>query len=151
MMKQIYSLSIGIVTAALSIGLLTGIAAASENFDASKEVVISNTERVFKNINPAIKMADVYGNKSKGMHGTFGQFPANFDAGFHTHSGAYHGVVIKGTMTNPFKGEKNPKQMGAGSYWYVPANSIHSTACISDTPCEFYFYADSKFDFFPIK
>jgi len=58
---------------------------------------------------------------------------------------------VKGVMANPFKGQANPPKLEAGSYWYVPANSIHSTACISDTPCEFFFFADSKFDFMPVE
>jgi quercetin dioxygenase-like cupin family protein len=69
----------------------------------------------------------------------------------HTHSGAYHGVVIKGVMTNPFEGEINPPKLPPGSYWYVPADAVHATACVSNTPCEFYFHADSAFDFTPVK
>lgn len=122
---------------------------AGEAFDPQKTVVLSDSERAFVNINPAIKMATAYGDRAKGAHGSFGQFPANFITPMHTHSGAYHGIVVKGTMTNPFAGETTPPEMAAGSYWYVPANAVHATACVSDTPCEFYFYADSAFDFHP--
>ena len=139
------------VTAVSAILLVSGMSFAGSGFDAAKEVSTPNTELKFNHINPAIQMAGAYGDMSKGAHGTFGKFPANFDAGFHTHSGAYHGIVIKGTMTNPFKDQKKPPKMHAGSYWHVPANSVHSTACVSDTPCEFYFYANSKFDFVPVK
>ena len=131
--------------------LASSMAFAGAGFDAAKEVATPSAELKFNHINPAIQMAGAYGDMSKGMHGTFGKFPANFDAGIHTHSGAYHGIVLKGTMTNPFKDQKSPPKMQAGSYWYVPANSVHSTACVLDTPCEFYFYADSKFDFLPVK
>ena len=96
-------------------------------------------------------MGAAYGDMSKGGHGTFGKFPANFITPVHTHSGAYHGVVIKGTMTNPFKDQTDPPKMSPGSYWYVPAKSEHATACVSDTPCQFYFHADSAFDFKPVK
>jgi len=57
--------------------------------------------------------------------------------------------VISGTMTNPFDGEISPPEMGPGSYWYVPAKSVHATACVSATPCQFYFHADEAFDFHP--
>ncbi|MEH6403286.1 MAG: DUF4437 domain-containing protein [Sneathiella sp.] len=96
-------------------------------------------------------MAHAYGHRGKGAHGSFGRFPANFETPGHPHTGAYHGVVIKGVMTNPFKGEKNAPTMVAGSYWYVPAGMPHTTACVSDTPCEFYFHADGAFDFKPAK
>ena len=121
------------------------------DFNQSKEVALPKSQLEYININPAIQMADAYGDMSKGLHGTFGKFPANFDSGVHTHTGAYHGIVVKGVMTNPFKGEDNAPRLEAGSYWYVPANSVHSTACVSDIPCEFFFFADAKFDFFPVE
>ena len=124
---------------------------AGAGFDTTAEVTLPAELRVFENINPAIRMAPAYGDKSKGAHGTFGRFPGDFTTPYHTHSGAYHGVVIKGQMTNPFKGEKSPPSMDPGSYWYVPANAVHATACVSKTPCEFYFHAASGFDFHPIK
>lgn len=120
-------------------------------FNAAAEVTLPAERRQFENINPAIRMAPAHGDKTKGAHGTFGRFPGDFTTPFHTHTGAYHGVVIKGQMTNPFRGEKNPATMGPGSYWYVPANAVHATACVSKTPCEFYFHAASDFDFHPVK
>jgi hypothetical protein len=120
-------------------------------FDPALEITKPTADIVFNKINPAISMGGAYGDMSKGGHGTFGKFPANFITPFHTHTGAYHGMVISGTMTNPFKGEKTPPKMESGSYWYVPAGSVHATACISATPCKFYFHADSAFDFHPEK
>lgn len=144
-----------IITMARSMGLacailgsLAGCAAqAGSPFDPQKEVALPGWQLEFQNINPMIKMAAAYGDRSAGAHGSFGTFPPNFMTPFHTHSGAYHGVVIKGVMTNPFKGEESPPTMEPGSYWYVPAESVHATACVSDVPCEFYFYADEAFDF----
>jgi quercetin dioxygenase-like cupin family protein len=120
-------------------------------FNPKAETVVKSADLEFVNINPAIQMAHAYGNRGEGAHGSFGRFPAQFTTPFHTHSGAYHGVVVKGTMTNPFKGEETPPEMEPGSYWYVPANSVHATACVSKEPCEFYFYADSAFDFTPVE
>jgi hypothetical protein len=131
--------------------MLGGAVALAGNFDAKKEVVLPAGKLKFENINPAISMAAAYGDKFKGGHGTFGRFPANFETPFHTHTGAYHGVVLKGVMTNPFKGETNSPRMGRGSYWYVPAGMEHSTACVSDTQCEFYFHAETAFDFHPVE
>ncbi len=127
--------------------LAAGIAAASSAKMA--ETVIPAADLKYENINPAIAMATAHGDRATGPHGTFGKFPANFTTPFHTHSGAYHGIVVKGVMTNPFKGETNPPKMPAGSYWHVPAGSVHATACVSETPCEFYFHAEKGFDFHP--
>jgi len=136
----------------LSLGVLSGCTGSSiKSFDPNLPTVKTSENLQFQNINPMIKMAAAYGDKSAGGHGTFGKFPANFKTPEHTHTNAYHGVVLKGVMTNPFNGDKNPPKMQSGSYWYVPAGVEHATACVSNTPCEFYFHADSAFDFHPVK
>jgi len=143
--------SLTLVKSALTVGILGVLLAtpshAQEGFDAAKEVAVPASDLTFENINPAIKMAHAYGNRGTGAHGSFGQFPANFITPLHTHTAAYHGVVIKGQMTNPFKGDQNPPVLEPGSYWYAPAGMEHATVCVSNTPCEFYFYADGAFDF----
>ena len=138
----------GLAAALLGVFSLTACAAqADSGFDAKKEVALPGWQLAYENINPMIKMAAAYGNRAEGAHGSFGQFPPNFTTPFHTHSAAYHGVVLKGVMTNPFAGEETPPKMSSGSYWYVPANANHATACVSDEPCEFYFYSAAAFDF----
>lgn len=135
----------------MAASLVGSAALAQDAFDPAMPKATPGDQLSFFNLNEAIQMADAYGSLTTGAHGTFGKFPANFDAGAHTHTGAYHGIVIKGVMTNPFKDETNPPQMGPGSYWYVPAGMAHSTACISDEPCEFFFFANSGFDFEPVQ
>lgn len=103
----------------------------------------------YQAIAPFVRMGAAWGDRSKGAHGSFGRFPAGAESPPHTHSGAYHGVVIAGLMTNPFAGEQNPPTMGPGSYWFVPAGAAHVTACVSKEPCVFYFHADNAFDFSP--
>ncbi len=125
--------------------------AEQSGFDSKREVALPAEDLAFENINPAIRMATAWGNKGVGQHGTFGRFPAEFITPSHTHSGAYHGVVLTGEMTNPFKDEKNPPVMSPGSYWYVPAGAEHATACVSVEPCEFYFHAEQAFDFHPVE
>lgn len=137
------------VAASAAAALLIGSTANSQEFDPAKPVATAAGTVDYQNINPAIQMGGAYGNLSATAHGTFGKFPANFITPVHTHTFAYHGVVIGGTMTNPFgaKGEANPTQMASGSYWYVPAGMPHATACVSDEPCQFYFHSDGGFDF----
>lgn len=156
--KQSTSTSWGLLASkagalAFSALLFAGCTAQAEGpvFNPTKEVVLPSAGVDYQKINPAISMGAAWGDRAKSEHGTFGKFPANFITPFHTHSGAYHGVVIAGTMTNPFAGENNPPTMAPGSYWYVPAESVHATACVSETPCQFYFHADSAFDFVPVK
>ncbi len=136
-----------LLAAGLSGLVIAGCAVQANSADG--DVARPAWQRDFAPMNPMIKMAPGYGDRAKGAHGTFGQFAPNFITPFHTHSAAYDGVVISGVMTNPFAGEASPPKMGPGSYWHVPANSVHATACVSDTPCEFYFHAKGAFDFHP--
>lgn len=138
-----------VLSALIAMPAFAGAALAERPFDPNKPVVVQRESLSYFALNDAISMADAYGALAEGMHGTFGKFPAHFDAGLHTHTGAYRGIVLKGVMTNPFGSETDPPRMEPGSYWYVPAGMVHSTACVSDEPCEFFFYADSGFDFHP--
>lgn len=124
--------------------------ATSANAESKSEGQAIKSEQIrFEQIAPFVQMGGAWGDRSRAAHGTFGRFPAGAASPAHTHSGAYHAVVISGVMTNPFEGEKNPPHMGPGSYWYVPGGMDHVTACVSAEPCLFYFHADRPFDFTP--
>lgn len=97
--------------------------------------------------NDAITFATAYGDRNKREHGTFGRFPANFETPPHTHTHDYRAIVISGEMTNPFEGQSNPPVLRPGSFWSVSAGKVHTTACISSTPCEFFMYSAKPFDF----
>lgn len=101
----------------------------------------------FVEISPFAQFATVWGDRESGPHGTFGNFNPESASPLHTHSVAYHGIVISGTLINPFNGETDPVPLTTGSYWFVPAGVPHVTACISDESCRFYFHAEGAFDF----
>ncbi len=100
-------------------------------------------------ISPFARMYTVWGDRGRGAHGTIGKFIPGGASPEHTHGHSYHGVVLSGTMVNPFLGktidEATPLQ--AGDYWFVPAGIEHVTACISTEPCTFYFHSEGLFDF----
>lgn len=99
--------------------------------------------------NDEVHFAAAFGDRDKGAHGTFGKFPANFETTAHIHTHSYRAIVLEGEMTNPFDGEKNPPILRPGAYWEVVGGSIHTTACVSDTPCQFFMFGDDSFDFIP--
>ncbi len=80
------------LTAAIALGtpILAG------EFDPAAPVAMPAAQLVYFNLNPAIRMADAYGELAKGAHGTFGKFPANFDSGLHTHTGPITALSCKG-------------------------------------------------------
>ncbi len=143
--------SVVIVTHFFMASGLASAAFAESSFDSTAEAVLPAPERQFEAMNEMIEMAPAWGDRGQGAHGTFGRFKPHFQTPFHTHSGAYHAVVLSGTMTNPFADEEDPPTMHVGSYWYVPSGAVHATACVSDVPCSFYFHAENAFDFTPIE
>ena len=76
---------------------------------SDKPVATPCDQLVWVEIAPFLQMSEVAGNMGVGEHGTVGKFTPNSDTPPHTHSGAYHGVVISGVMANPFGDEKNPQ------------------------------------------
>ena len=86
-----------------------------------------------------------------GAHGTFIQIPIGEETVPHTHSHTYHGIVVKGVVENPVKGDSNPKQLPAGSFWYQPGEQAHITRCSgsSTEPCLVFIYQSENFDFLP--
>lgn len=123
--------------------------AQAEPFDPGAKVTKQAKEFKFDKITPYLKFSDAYGDRASTAHGRFAIIQGKKATPSHIHSAAYHGVVIKGLVTNGFDGDKNPPKMGPGSYWYVPANVVHVTACVSEEPCMTYVHSDDKFDFIP--
>ena len=108
---------------------------------------LTDKDKKFVTVMDPIQFADAYGDANSGNYGRFGLFPAYFETPSHIHSHGYNAVVIKGIMTNPFDNDKNPPILTPGSFWSVKMGDIHTTACISDIPCEFFVYSNESFDF----
>ena len=81
-----------------------------------------------------------------GAHGRFVRFPPGFSSPIHTHSHDYHGIVVMGVMDNPMHDEDDAVDLPSGSAYFVPGKSVHTTRCISDTPCLFYVHQNAPFD-----
>ena len=94
-------------------------------------------------VSPFARMYTVWGDRAMGAHGTVGEFIAGGESPLHTHTYSYHGVVLSGTMVNPFFDETvdEARELIAGDYWFVPAGVDHVTACVSEEPCTFYFHS----------
>ena len=100
-----------------------------------------------RGVNPktGIQVANVWGDVSKGAHGAFFRFDPGFVSPLHTHTYDYYAVVIKGDLENYQPGQK-PEKLGPGSYWYQRGKQAHTTACVSEQPCEIYIVQQNKFD-----
>jgi quercetin dioxygenase-like cupin family protein len=116
------------------------------------DITVTPAEEVaFVAISPFAQFGPAQGDFATGAHGTFGIFGASAASPPHTHSGTYYGVVLDGDMNNPFGTEAEPPTLGPGSFWAVPADEQHVTACLSpDEECRFFFHSNGAFDFLPI-
>ncbi|MDX1421000.1 MAG: cupin domain-containing protein [Rubricoccaceae bacterium] len=95
---------------------------------------------------PGVTFAATHGDMMAEAHGKLIRFDAGVSTPVHTHTNAYHGVVIQGRVTNPYSDDEALREMGAGDYWYVPGGAPHRTACVSEEPCLFYTYGDAAWD-----
>ena len=135
----------------IAVSAIVAIVASAYAHDGTNSKLLKEEDKIFVTMFGPVEFADAYGSRETGPHGTFGRFPAGFETPMHTHTHSYRAIVLKGSMTNPFGDEENPPIMEAGSYWAVTAGEAHITACVSETPCEFFMYGGSDFDFNPVQ
>lgn len=113
--------------------------------ETAETALIAQADLEWVEIIPGVEFAAVYGDWAEGAHAKFARFAPGMVAPLHTHTHAYHGVVVQGEFTNPYPGEEDVV-MGPGDYWYVPAGMAHGNECVSDEPCVFFTYGDAPWD-----
>lgn len=113
--------------------------------------IVTPDDLTFTQIAPFARFSSAKGDFTTGEHATLGVFGAGAASPPHTHSGSYYGVVLAGDMNNPFGTEASPPSLAPGSFWSVPGDEQHVTACLDpDGECTFFFHAADAFDFFVI-
>ncbi len=95
-----------------------------------------------------VQQAVVWGNAQKGAHGSFAKLTAGTDIPLHTHTAGGRTVVISGTMLEGLEGQ-TPKELGPGSYFFIPGNVKHTTACKAGAECLIYTDWQGAFDLKP--
>lgn len=99
---------------------------------------------------PGVKIADLWGDHTKGAYGALLIFPAGFEAPLHTHTHAIHIVVISGTYIQTPDG-KLANRMGPGTYVFQPGgNYRHVSACDKASECKLFIESDGAFDLLPV-
>lgn len=98
---------------------------------------------------PGVKIADVWGDHTKGGFGAFVKFPAGFTTPLHTHTNALKLVVISGTFVQIPEG-KSEVRLGPGSYIWQPGGDYrHTSGCDKASDCLFFSESTGKFDLIP--
>ena len=81
------------------------------------------------------------------------QLPAGFESPWHSHSGDYESIQLQGTSRHWMKGEDGAKakKMTHGSYWWMPGNIDHISACDKGSDCLVALIQKTRFDYAPGK
>ena len=99
---------------------------------------------------PGVKIADLWGDHTKGAYGAFIKFPAGWSAPLHTHTSTMKVVILSGTFIHGPEG-KPEVRLGAGSYFLQPGgNYRHTTACDKASECVFFAESAGRFDLKPV-
>lgn len=112
---------------------------------ADATALIAHEDLEWVEIIPGVEFAAVYGEWAEGAHAKFARIAPGMVIPLHTHTHAYHGVVVQGEFTNPYPGGEGVV-MGPGDYWYVPGGMGHTNDCVSDEPCLIFTYGDALWD-----
>jgi quercetin dioxygenase-like cupin family protein len=144
-------LLIGIgVTAAIICAVSTGFAEDKAQTGKSKEVsYVSAETATYKEIQPGVTMATLWGDPEKGRHGTFTKFVPGYDAGMHTHTNDVWCVVIKGAYL--YKDDAGEKRVGPGEFIRIPGGHKHWSGGDKTEGALFYQEGSGKFDLIPVK
>jgi quercetin dioxygenase-like cupin family protein len=83
---------------------------------------------------PGARIAPLWGNPAKGAYGALKSIPGGSVLKLHTHSHDQKVIVISGTIVFTLEGQA-PKDLGAGSYIFIPAVAKHSAECKAGADC----------------
>jgi hypothetical protein len=98
---------------------------------------------------PGVKVADLWGDHTKGPFGAIFRLPAGFAAPLHTHTHDMKLVIISGSYLQAPEG-KAEFALGPGSFLLQPGgNYRHTTRCDKASDCVFFVTSNGAFDLLP--
>ena len=141
MWKTSLLIGLSLVTAAA----FTGQAAAA---DVGK--MVPSDQMQWQEMAPGspLKIAILWGDRSKGEYAMLLKLPAGFDAPIHAHTGDYHGINLTGTWRHSFDGGEQ-KTLPPDSYVFQPGLGMHGDACMGPEDCILFIHQHAKGDFIP--
>jgi Domain of unknown function (DUF4437) len=95
---------------------------------------------------PGVKIANLWGDPTKGGFGAFFQLPPGFAVPLHTHTNPMKVVIVSGTYIQAPDGAAEFR-LGPTSYLMQPGgNYRHTTSCDKASPCVFFVESEGPFD-----
>lgn len=99
---------------------------------------------------PGVKIADLWGDHTKGSYGAYVKLPAGFTTPLHTHTYAMKVIFVSGTYVQAPEG-KPEVRLGPGSYMLQPGDGYkHVTSCDKSADCVFFLESSGPFDLKPV-
>lgn len=100
---------------------------------------------------PGVKVADLWGDHTRGPFGAMFKLPAGFAAPLHTHTHDMKVVIVSGSYLQAPEG-KAEFALGPGSFLLQPGgNYRHTTRCDTASECVFMVISDGAFDLLPAR
>src|SRR5262249_51635430 len=97
-----------------------------------------------------LKMARLWGDRSKGEYAMLLKLPAGFEAGIHAHTADYYGITTQGTWVHTNE-DGTPRDLPPGSYVFQPGKVMHNDSCKGTADCILFIHQHAKGDFIPGK
>jgi hypothetical protein len=95
---------------------------------------------------PGVKVADLWGDHTKGPFGAYFKLPAGFLVPLHTHTHDMKVIFVSGTYIQAPEG-KPEFRLGPGSYLMQPGGDYrHTTSCDKSSDCLFFVEGSGPFD-----
>jgi hypothetical protein len=144
-MRTVSNVVLGLSLAAIAVVSHAGGALAD---DAG--TMIPAGEFVFEPIAPdsPVQVAKLWGDRAQGEYGMLLKLPAGFEAGFHAHTGDYHGINLQGIWVHT-QADGQTKELPPGSYVMQPGMQNHNDVCKGPSDCILLIHQRAKGDFIP--
>ncbi len=83
------------------------------------------------------KSSILWGDVKNGPYGALRKFPAGTNVALHSHTSDQKAVIVSGTIVLTLEGG-SPKELGPGSYVFIPGGLKHTSECKTGADCLFF-------------
>jgi ChrR Cupin-like domain len=99
-------------------------------------------------VRPGQETSALWGDRLVGPYGSFNKFAAGFEDRPHYHTRDLHSVIVSGTVIVQSSGAPS-RELGPGSYGFLPGGTVHTHSCKAGTPCVIFVQQDGPGDSVP--
>ena len=99
-----------------------------------------------------LQIGILWGDRAKGPeYAMLLKLPAGSEAGWHSHTAAYHAVAVQGTWVHTSSKGGKPIELPPGGYVMQPGKEVHNDSCKGTADCIIFIHQHAPGDFIPAK